>query len=65
MKIWGILAIAYAAAVVVIAVLRPKMIWDMKKIEFFRKHLGDKGTEIFFYIWAGIFLILGVWLSAR
>jgi len=37
----------------------------MKKIEMFKKLLGDKGTEIFFYIRALIFLVLGVWLLAR
>lgn len=62
MKIWGILAIVYAAAVLVIAVVKPQMIWKMKKIQLFIKFLGDKGTEIFFYVWAIIFLVLGVWL---
>jgi hypothetical protein len=65
MKFWGVLAIVYAAAVVVIAIVKPEKIWNMKKIEFFKKVLGDKGTEIFFYIWAVIFLVLGVWLLAR
>ncbi len=64
MKFWGVLAIVYAAVVVVIAVIKPVKIWNIKKIEFFRKVLGDKGTEIFFYIWAVIFLVLGVWLLA-
>lgn len=62
MKIWAILAILYAAAVVIIAVMKPEKIWNMKKIELFKKVLGDTGTEIFFYIWALIFLVLGVWL---
>lgn len=62
MKIWGILAIVYAAVVVIIAVLKPEMIWKTKKIQLFIKFLGEKGTEIFFYIWALIFLVLGVWL---
>lgn len=65
MKVWGILAIAYAALVVVIAVMKPKAIWTMKKIELFKKFLGEKGTEIFFYIWAFLFLALGVWLLAQ
>jgi hypothetical protein len=65
MKIWGIIAILYAAVVVVITVVQPEKIWEMKKIKFFRKTLGDKGTEIFFYVWALIFLILGVWLLAQ
>ncbi len=65
MQIWGILAVIYAVAVVVIAVLKPEKIWNMKKIELFKKVLGDRGTEIFFYIWAVIFLVLGIWLFTR
>lgn len=65
MKIWGIVAILYAAMVVIIAVLKPEKIWNMKKIELFKRFLGDKGTEIFFYIWALMFLVLGVWLLAQ
>ena len=62
MKLWAVLAILYAAVVVVIAVLKPEFIWKMKKIQLFIKYLGDRGTEIFFYIWALLFLVLGVWL---
>jgi len=65
MKVWGILAVVYAAAVVVIAVVKPEKIWNMKKIELFKKVLGEQGTEIFFYIWALIFLVLGIWLITR
>ena len=65
MNLWGIVAIVYAAAVVVIAVVKPEKIWHMKKIELFKKVLGDRGTEIFFYVWALLFLFLGVWLIAR
>jgi hypothetical protein len=65
MKIWGIIGVAYAVAVVVIAVVKPEKIWNMKKIEFFKKYLGDRGTEIFFYIWAAIFLFLGIWLFTK
>lgn len=65
MSIWGIVAVVYALVVVVIAVVKPEKIWNMKKIELFKKVLGDRGTEIFFYIWAFIFLVLGVWLIAR
>ena len=65
MKIWGILALLYAAMVIVIAVLKPEPIWKMKKIQFFIKILGDRGTEIFFYVWALMFLVLGVLLFAK
>lgn len=65
MKILGVLAIVYAIAVVVIAVMKPEGIWKMKKIQLFIKVLGEKGTEIFFYIWALGFVILGVWLLVK
>lgn len=65
MKILGVLAVVYAVAVVVIAVLKPEKIWKMKKIKLFIKVLGEKGTEIFFYIWALAFLVLGIWLFLK
>ncbi len=65
MRIWGVLAVLYAAAVVVIAITKPEKIWNMKKIELFKKWMGEKGTEIFFYVWAVIFLVLGIWLFTR
>jgi hypothetical protein len=65
MVVWGIIAIVYAALVVVIAVTKPGIAWDNIKIRWFRKHLGERGTEIFFYIWAFAFLVLGVWLLTR
>jgi hypothetical protein len=65
MKLLGVLAVLYAVAVVVIAVMKPEKIWNMKKIELFKKVLGDKGTEIFFYLWAVGFLFLGIWLLVK
>jgi len=65
MQILGIVAVIYAVLIVVIAVLKPEKIWNMKKIELFKKVLGDRGTEIFFYIWAVGFVILGVWLFTK
>jgi hypothetical protein len=57
----GLLAFVYAAFVVFIALKQPQAIWDMAKIRGFRKVLGEKGTVIFFYIWAAIFVGLGIW----
>lgn len=65
MKVWGSLAIVYAAMVVVLTIMKPEAIWKMKKIQFFEKYLGVKGTEIFFYLWSLMFLVLGVWLLAK
>ena len=60
--ILGILALAYAALVVYIAVKKPPKLWNMKKIELFKKALGEKGTVIFFYVFAVAFAVLGIWL---
>ncbi|MDD2579651.1 MAG: hypothetical protein EOM13_01570 [Clostridia bacterium] len=57
----GILLIAYAAAVVYITVKRPAGIWEMAKIRLFRKVLGEKGTIIFFLIFAAAALGFGIW----
>jgi|ASRK01.1.fsa_nt_gi hypothetical protein len=65
MTIWAILAFVYSAIVIVLTVTKPPAIWKIKKIQWFEKHLGVKGTEIFFYIWALAFLVLGVWLLTR
>ncbi|MBG0764066.1 MAG: hypothetical protein H0S78_04125 [Tissierellales bacterium] len=65
MKIWGIVAIVYAVVVVVITVVKPEKIWKMKKIQLFEKVLGEKGTEIFFYIFAVAAVFLGVWLLTK
>ena len=65
MKVLAIVLILYAAMVIVLAVTKPAAIWKMKKIQLFEKFLGAKGTEIFFYIWALAFLVVGVWLLAK
>ena len=62
MALLGILAIVYALVVFFIAFKKPSAIWNMKKIEWFKKVLGEKGTVIFFVIWAIAFIFLGIWL---
>ncbi len=58
----GILALAYGGLVFFIAIKKTPAIWDMAKVRGFRKVLGDKGTEIFFYIWGVLFVALAIWL---
>ncbi|MDW7661179.1 MAG: hypothetical protein SCL54_07055 [Bacillota bacterium] len=65
MAFLGILMVAYAALVVWIAVKQPPKIWGMAKIKLFIKVLGEKGTVIFFYIFALIFAVVGVWLIVK
>ncbi len=60
-KFLGLLAFVYAAFVVFVALKKPPAIWGMAKIRGFIKVLGEKGTVIFFYIWAVIFVGLGIW----
>jgi len=65
MALLGILAIVYAVFVVYVAAKKPAKVWDMAKIRGFRKVLGENGTVIFFYIWALLFVALGIWLFAK
>lgn len=65
MAILGIVAIIYAVLVFWMTFKKPKQLWSFAKIQFFIKILGEKGTEIFFYIWGLGFFILGVWLFIK
>ncbi|MBK5252729.1 MAG: hypothetical protein JJE29_08885 [Peptostreptococcaceae bacterium] len=65
LKLLGIFLLVYAAIVVVLAVMKPKSIWNMKKIQFFIKYLGEQGTVIFFYAWALLAAVIGLWLLIR
>ena len=61
----GLILILYAAAVVFLAIKKPQIIWDMPKIKFFRKVLGESGTVIFFYVIAAIAAGFGIWLLVK
>lgn len=61
----SIFLLLYALLIVVITVLKPKSIWEMKKIQFFIKVMGEKGTVIFFYVWALAAAAIGIWLLLR
>jgi hypothetical protein len=58
----GLLLVVYAAAVVYITLKKPENIWNMAKIRMFRKVLGEKGTLVFFLIFAAVSLGFGIWL---
>ena len=58
----GLLAILYAVMVVYIAAKKPPKLWEMAKIKMFRKVLGEQGTVTFFYVFALLAVILGIWL---
>ena len=61
----GLILILYAGAVVYITLKKPEAIWNMAKIRVFRKLLGDRGTEIFFYLFALASAGFGLWLLAN
>ncbi len=65
LKLLGIVLLVYAVAVVMIAVMKPAGIWKMKKIQLFIKYLGENGTIIFFYAWALLAAVIGIWLLIR
>ncbi len=62
--IGGILLTIYGIFCIIIAVIKPAKIWNMAKVEGFKKILGETGTVIFFIIWGaaatagGIVLLL-------
>lgn len=58
----GLILILYAGAVVYITLKKPEAIWNMAKIRMFQKLLGDRGTEIFFYLFALASAGFGLWL---
>ncbi len=61
----GIFLLVYVIAVVLIAVKKPVSIWNKKKIQFFIKVIGEKGTVVFFFVWALITEGIGIWLLIR
>jgi len=63
--IFGLFLILYAALVIFIAIKKPKSIWEMAKIKFFIKYLGENGTVYFFYIWAALAAGIGIWLLIK
>jgi hypothetical protein len=58
----GILLLVYATAVVLIAAKKPEKVWGMTKIKMFIKLMGEKGTVIFFYIFALVCATFGIFL---
>lgn len=61
----GLFLILYSVAVFFITFKKPEGIWNMAKIRFYRKILGDKGTVLFFNIIAVIVAVIGVWLLIK
>ena len=63
--ILGLFLILYAGIVIFLAIKKPKSVWEMSKIKFFIKYLGESGTVYFFYIWAALAAVIGIWLLIK
>jgi hypothetical protein len=61
----GLFLVLYAVLVVFLAIKKPKSIWEMGKIKFFIKLLGEKGTVIFFFVIAAIAAGFGISLLVK
>ena len=58
----AIVLVVYGIFVLVVAIFKPKAIWDMAKIQGIVKLLGETGTVVFFIIW-GLAALVGAYFS--
>ena len=61
MLVLGIFMIAYGVFCVAVGLFKIPLIWNMGKIQGFRKFLGDVGTQIFLIVWGLASLGFGIW----
>jgi len=56
----------YGALCLALALFKaPAAIWNMGKIEGFKKLFGELGTQVFLGAWGAVGVALGVWLMVR
>lgn len=60
MQILGIILIIYGILCILIGLLRPPFIMNMKKIQVFQKMLGKNGVIIFILVWGIAALVAGI-----
>ena len=63
--ILGIFLLVYGVICVAVGLFKIPVIWNMGKIQGFRKMLGDVGTQIFIGVWGLAALGVGIWLVVR
>ena len=64
MLVLGIFLLVYGILCLSVGLLKaPKEIWDLDKIEGFKKLLGDVGTQIFLGVWGLAAAGIGAWLA--
>ena len=65
LKLLGIFLVAYGIFCAASGIFKISAIWNMGKIQGFRKVLGDVGTQIFLSVWGAAALGVGLWLLIR
>lgn len=66
LSIVAIVLLLYGALCLALAVMKvPAALWNLDKIDAFKKLLGEVGTQIFIGVWGVAALVLGVWLLVR
>ena len=66
MTILAIVVLLYGALCLALALFKaPAVIWNMGKIEGFKKLFGEVGTQVFLGAWGAAGVVLGVWLLLR
>lgn len=58
--LFALIAFAYAALVWFIIIKKPKSMMKLGKVEMFQKMIGEKATDIFYYVFGAIAAGLGV-----
>ena len=58
----GLLALVYAGVVFWMVIKKPEKLWSIGKVQTIIKVLGERGTDIFLYVFGVAFAALGVWL---
>lgn len=58
---WSAIFIIYGVFCVLVALMKPPMIWKMKKLEIMAKMFGgDKGLQLFLIVWGTAAILVGV-----
>lgn len=66
LRILGLFLVLYSVLCFALAIFKkPDAIWNMGKIEAFKKILKEVGTQIFIGVWGAAALGIGIWLLAR
>lgn len=57
----ALLAFLYAAAVFYIVIKKPPSLMQLGKLQMFQKLLGERGADIFYYVWGLLAVAIGIW----